>query len=71
MTRTVRKSPLDTGLAPGTLLARCTCNAVKLVMSDGLTRWQQSIAVFSQLPVEVCSSCVEKHGDRGITELPL
>lgn len=63
----VSKSPVATGHAPGTLLARCDCNAVKLVMSDGAARWQKSIAVFEHLPVETCGSCVENHGDKGIT----
>lgn len=69
MSRAVRKSPLATGHAPGTLLARCDCNAVKLVMSDGAPRWQQSIATFPQLPVERCGSCVEKRGDMGIAPI--
>jgi hypothetical protein len=63
-----KQSPLATGQAPGTLLAQCgDCNAVKIIMGDGAAHWQHSIAVFSNLSIERCNTCVNKHGDRGIT----
>lgn len=45
----------------GEVIAQCPgCNSVKIAFSGGKDQWQGSIAVFNNVPKELCYSCKAK-----------